>query len=214
MNIGVLGAGRMTEALVPHWIAAGHQVTIGGRTASKAQALAGRLGARTGTLREAAEFGDVVLLAVLYAGVEWTLRLAGAADGTLRDRVLIDCNNAVEVERFTLVSESGSSLAEQIAATTGARVVKALNQVHFSVWQQRASYDQRPLVVPIAGDEENAKGVVAALIRDAGGEPLDAGGLEQTHNLEAMAAVIIRLLFGGADPLSAFQLTVGAPQDR
>jgi predicted dinucleotide-binding enzyme len=65
-------------------------------------------------------------------------------------------------------------------------------------------------VVPVAGDAD-AKEVAFTLVRDAGGEPLDAGGLENTHDLEAMAAVIIRQLFGGADPLSAFQLEVGDP---
>jgi 8-hydroxy-5-deazaflavin:NADPH oxidoreductase len=210
MKIAVLGAGRMAEVLVPAWIAAGHDMMIGGRTASRTQALAQRQGARTGTLREAAQFGEVVMLAVLYAGIESTLREAGAAEGVLRGKVLIDCNNPVEVQRFTLVTEPGTSLAEHIAAQTGARVVKALNQAHFHVWQQRARYAERPPVVPIAGDED-AKEIVAALVRDASGEPLDAGGIEQAHNLEAMAAVIIRILFGGADSLSAFQLTVGTP---
>jgi 8-hydroxy-5-deazaflavin:NADPH oxidoreductase len=213
MKIGVLGAGLMTEGLVPHWINAGHQVMIGGRTPAKAHALADRLGARAGSLREAAEFGDVVLLAVHYTGVDWTLREAGAADGTLRGKVLIDCNNPVEVEHFTLVTDPGGSLAEQIAADTGARVVKALHQVHVDVWRRHTAYHGRPLIVPIAGDEE-AKEVAATLVRDAGAEPLDAGGLEHAHNLEAMSAVIIRVLWSGADPLSAFQLTVGAADQR
>jgi 8-hydroxy-5-deazaflavin:NADPH oxidoreductase len=213
MNIGVLGAGRLSGALAPHWIAAGHDVMIGGRTPDKTRALADRLGAHAGTLREAAEFGEVVLLAVLYAGIESTVHEAGAADGTLRDKVLIDCNNPVDVKRFLLLTDPGTSLAEQLAAETGARVVKALNQVHFHVWEPRAAYDGHPLVSPIAGDDEDAKALVAELVRDAGSEPLDAGPLEQARNLEAMAAVIVRVLYTGGAPLSAFQLTVGEPQD-
>jgi predicted dinucleotide-binding enzyme len=210
MKIGVLGAGRMAEGLVPLWLAAGHEVMIGGRTPEKARALASRVGARAGSLREAAEFGEVVLLAVLNAGVESTLRDSGAAAGTLAGKVLIDCTNAIEHERYTLTTPPGSSVAEMVAAATGARVVKAFNQVHFHVWSTAARYHGDPPVVPIAGDAD-AKRLVAELVRDAGGDPLDAGGPEQAHNLEAMAAVIIRILFGGADPLSAFQLTVGAP---
>ena len=94
---------------------------------------------------------------------------------------------------------------------TGARVVKALNQVEARVWEQRAAYEGRSLVVPIAGDDEG-KAIVATLVRNAGGEPVDAGGIEHAGYLEAMAAVIIRLLFGGADPLSAFQLMAGTPR--
>jgi 8-hydroxy-5-deazaflavin:NADPH oxidoreductase len=106
----------------------------------------------------------------------------------------------------------GSSVSEEIASLTGARVVKAFNQVHFDVWRRTARYAGQPLVVPIAGDSD-AKAVASELVRDAGGEPLDAGGVEHAHELEAMAAVIIRLLFAGADPLSAFQFMVGTGAD-
>jgi 8-hydroxy-5-deazaflavin:NADPH oxidoreductase len=209
MRIGVLGAGRMAEGLVPHWLKAGHDVMIGGRTPEKARDLATWLGARHGSLRDAADFGEVILLAVLHAGVDSTLRGAGAGDGALAGKVLIDCTNPVEVERFTLTTAPGTSVAEEIAAATGANVVKAFNQVHFHVWLRGARYHDEPLVVPIAGAEA-AKAPVFELVRDAGGQPLDAGGTEQALHLEAMAAVIIRLLYGGADPLSAFQLTTGA----
>lgn len=207
MKIGVLGAGRMAEALVPHWLKAGHDVMIGGRTVPKAIALAERLGARGGGLREAAEFSDLVVLAVLYPGVDVTLQEAGAEDGTLAGKPLLDCNNPVEIEGFTLTE---GSLAERVAARTGAHVVKALNLAHAEVWRQQARYHGRPLMVPIAGHDA-AKDPVATLVREVGAEPLDTGGLEQAHHLEAMAAVIIRLLFAGADELSAFQLEIGAP---
>ena len=208
MKIGVLGAGRMAEGLVPLWVAAGHEVMIGGRTAAKAEELAGRVGAGAGSLREAAEFGDVLFLAVLRAGVESTLRDAGAADGALRGKLLVECTNAIEREHFATTTGPGASVSDEIAATTGATVAKAFNQVHYDVWRRRARYAGQPLVVPVAG-QAAAKEAAFALVRDAGGEPLDAGGLENTHDLEAMAAVIIRQLFGGADPLAAFQFTVG-----
>jgi 8-hydroxy-5-deazaflavin:NADPH oxidoreductase len=213
MKIGVLGAGRMAEGLVPHWLAAGHEVMIGGRTPAKTQELAAALGAQAGTLREAAEFGEAIFLAVLRAGVESTLADAGAHDGVLRDKVVIESTNAIEREHLTVTSASGSSVTEEVAALTGARVAKAFNQIHYDVWRRRATYAGRPLVVPIAGDPE-AKTVAATLVRDAGGEPLDVGGLEHAHELEAMAALVIRLLFGGADPLSAFQFMVGTASRR
>jgi hypothetical protein len=74
----------------------------------------------------------------------------------------------------------------------------------------RDRFQGLPLVVPVAGDDVDAKPVVSSLVRAAGAEPLDAGDLRQAHHLEAMAAVCIRLLFGGADPHSASQFTVGA----
>lgn len=198
----------MAEGLVPLWIAAGHEVMIAGRTPEKTAKLAELVGARAGTLRDAATFGEVLFLAVLAAGVDSTLSAAGAADGLLAGKVVIDCSNQIEHEHFTL--SSATSVSERVADASGASVAKAFNQVHYDVWRRRASFAGQQLVVPIAGDED-AKQAAKQLVRDAGAEPLDVGGLEQASNLEAMAAVVIKLLFGGAAPLSAFQFMVGTP---
>jgi hypothetical protein len=99
-------------------------------------------------------------------------------------------------------------MAEEVALLApGAFVVKAFNQAHAAVWRMRPpSFDGRPLAVPFAGDE-NGKATARTLISDLGAEPLDAGDLTQARNLEAMAIVIIRLLFSGYDPLSVFAFT-------
>src|SRR5262249_46637533 len=69
MKIGTLGSGIMTAALVPHWIAAGHDVMIGGRNTEHAHSVAEQLGANAGSLADAARVGDVVLLAVRSEGL-------------------------------------------------------------------------------------------------------------------------------------------------
>ncbi|MQY10566.1 hypothetical protein SRB5_06770 [Streptomyces sp. RB5] len=209
MKIGVLGAGMMTEALAAGWIRAGHDVLIGGRTPDKTADLAKRIGARAGTLREAAEFGDVVLLAVRLEGLEKTLRAAGAPQGTLAGKTVIDCGNAVDVSDFSQITyENGTSMAEEIARLSpGAHVVKAFNQAHASVWRmQPPAFDGRPLTVPMAGDEAG-KTAARTLITDLGATPLDTGDLTQARHLEAMAIIVIRLLFSGHDLLSAFTFT-------
>jgi predicted dinucleotide-binding enzyme len=208
MKIGFLGAGRMAEALVPLWVAAGHELIVGGRTPERTAELAAQVGARAATLREAAEEAQVLVLGVLYAGVAETLAVAGAGDGVLRGKILVDVNNPVETEHFQLVNDFTPSLAEHLARVTGADVVKALNQVHRDVWSRRATYSGRPLVVPVATDSAAAREVADRLVLDAGATPFDAGPLAQARNIEAMTAVIIRHLYTGGDALSAFQLTV------
>jgi len=209
MKIGVLGAGMMTEALAAGWVRAGHDVLVGGRTPEKAADLAKRIGARAGTLREAAEFGDAVLIAVRLAGLEETLGAAGAADGTLAGKTVIDCGNAVDVSDFSQVTyEGGLSMAEEIARLSpGAHVVKAFNQAHAAVWRmQPPAFAGQPLAVPFAGDEDG-KALARTLISDLGAQPLDTGDLTQARHLEAMAIIVIRLLFSGYDPLSVFAFT-------
>lgn len=56
---------------------------------------------------------------MLYPGIALTLQQAGAGDGALRGKVLIDCNNPVEVERFTLVTEPGGSLVRRSRGPNG-----------------------------------------------------------------------------------------------
>lgn len=205
MQIGTLGAGEMTAALGQHWTAR-HAVLVAGRTPAKARALAEQWGAEACGLREAAESSEVILLAVRWEGVEGTLTEAGADDGTLAGKVLIDCCNPVEVDRFTLTTDSGVSLAQRVAQRTGARVVKAFNLCHASVWAAGAEVDGHQFTVPLAGDDSGAVRQVASLAEDVGARPVHVGGLEQAGHLEATAAMVIRLLFGGADLSTTFEL--------
>ncbi|MCK2217114.1 NAD(P)-binding domain-containing protein [Actinomadura sp. ATCC 31491] len=182
---------------------------VAGRTAGKAQTLARKWGGRAGGFREVAEFADIALVAVLYQGMPATLAEIGDA---LRGKPLIDCNNPVEIERFTLVTEPGRSMAQDIGQATGGHVVKAFNLCHARVWQMDPPvFDGRRLVVPYCGDHSAANDMTRQLITDIGGEPLSIGGLQHALHLEGMAAIVISLLFGGRDPHTVFNLVDGAP---
>lgn len=200
MRIGVLGTGNMADALAVHWARAGHEVTIGGRDADKAERLATRIGcgARPAGPRAAAESGEVVLAALPFeAGAVVARELRTALDG----KVLLDCSNPVG-PGFRLLTERGPSAAQQLAtAAPGARVVKAFNLCHEDVWRMRPPvFDGRPLAVPVCGDDEEALVRVRELVRDVGCEPVAGGSLERAGLLEATAALFIGLWVGeGAD---------------
>lgn len=206
MKIGVLGAGVMSGVLTGHFVRAGHDVMIGGRTPEKARAAAAAHGARSGTLEDAAAFADTLLLAVLYQGLEYTLAESGAYDAAIDGKVVVDCNNPVEVENFSLVPYPEGSLARHLAVRTGARVVKAFNLAQAEVWRHPPTYGGGPPVVPIAGDTL-AKERAAELVSAVGAVPVDVGGLEQAAYLEATAAIVIRYLWLGAEPSTTFRLT-------
>lgn len=204
MRIGIFGAGAMAEVLGTRWIAAGHDVMVTGRSPEKARALAGRLGAGTGSVPETAAFADVALIAVRYQGMEFTLSQIGDA---LRGKPVLDCNNPVETANFTLVTEPGRSMAQRIQQATGGKVVKAFNLCHAEVWRMRPPvFDGRRLVVPYCGDHSDALSQARDLIADLGAEPLVVGDLRHAHHLEAMAAVVIKLLFSGRDPRTVLNL--------
>ncbi|MGC5014811.1 NADPH-dependent F420 reductase [Streptosporangium sp. DT93] len=195
MRIGILGTGGMANALGERWARAGHAVLVGGRDAGRATALAGRIGGLAGTLPEAVAHGtDAVLLAVPHAAADGVVSgLSGALEG----RTLIDCTNPVG-PGFVLETRGGPSAAERVAAAApGARVVKAFNLCHESVWRMTPPvFDGRPLAVPLCGDDATALDTVRRLVRDLGCEPFDGGGLARAGLLEATAAFLIGLWVG------------------
>ncbi|TMR97190.1 NADP oxidoreductase [Nonomuraea basaltis] len=204
MRIGIFGAGTMADALGTRWAAAGHELMVTGRTPAKAQALAGKWGGRAGRVEEVAQFADVAVIALRYQGMAAMLDEIGDA---LRDKPIIDCNNPVEVEHFTLVTRPGRSMAQDIERATGGHVVKAFNLCHALVWQlEPPVFDGRRLVVPYCGDDAAAREAARRLITDIGGDPMPAGDLRHAHHLEAMAALVISLLYGGRDPYTVFNL--------
>ena len=170
-----------------------------GGTRGGAPAVAAGFGGRGVSPRDAVEHGgDAVLLAVPYVvAVDVVSGLSDALAG----RTLIDCTNPVG-PGFLMETGGGPSAAERIAAAApGARVVKAFNICHESVWRLTPTvFDGRPLAVPLCGDDASALETVRRLVRDLGCEPLAGGGLERAALLEATAAFLIGLWVGeGAD---------------
>ncbi|PZS34351.1 MAG: NADP oxidoreductase [Pseudonocardiales bacterium] len=207
MRIATIGAGAMASALGSGWIAAGHEVLIGGRAPDRAAALASRLGpgASSGTLRQAAAFGQVILLAVPGEDAVEAVRAAGAGDAFLSGRVLIDCSNAFAPDAFLAAPGSFAlgldAVAERVAeAAPGARVVKAFNMCAAEVWSAGPrSFDGRRLAVPMCGDDPDAMHIVAGLVSDLGLHPVPGGGLDRARYLEAMTVFVMGLWFAGAD---------------
>jgi 8-hydroxy-5-deazaflavin:NADPH oxidoreductase len=197
MKIGIVGAGFMSDALATQWVRAGHEVFISGRTPDKAAALAKKIGrgAHHGTLQQAVAFGEVVLVAIRHEGVLQTLEACGASAGALKGKIVIDCSNPVEIERFTLVTGGSISMAEQIeSAAPGATVVKAFNLCQAKVWEMTPPvFDGRRLVVPYCGNDGVAKERAKSLIGDLGCKPVD---------------IVIGLLFGGYDFYTVFNLII------
>src|SRR5437763_626466 len=93
MNIGILGAGNVGGGLGKRWAANGHEILFGVRDPQSytVEILMNSMGetARAGTMREAATFGEVVVLAVPWVAVSEVLRETGSLAG----KILVDCTN-------------------------------------------------------------------------------------------------------------------------
>src|SRR5258708_30461636 len=71
LKVGIMGGGHIGGALAKLWVAAGHEVLISSRHPEELRPLAQSLGpkASVGTPREAALFGNVVLVSVPYGAL-------------------------------------------------------------------------------------------------------------------------------------------------
>ncbi|MFG2296422.1 NADPH-dependent F420 reductase [Streptomyces sp. NPDC048603] len=208
-RIGIIGTGSMAAVLGGAWVRAGHEVFVGGRDTARAADVAGRTGAAgQGTSVQAAEYGDVVLLAV---PADVAPRLAAEHAGVLAGRTVVDCTNAlVPAEDGVLLTTAGGvSVARLIAdAAPDAHVVKAFNLAHESVWtQSRETFEglaSGPPAVPFCTDDAGSAERIAAIIASMGCVPLPAGGLARAAYLEAAAAFAIGVWWSGGTPRNAF----------
>lgn len=201
MRIGILGSGLMGGKLGTLFARAGHDVVFSySHKRSKLERLARDSGttARAGTPREAAQDADVLLLAVHWNRVDDVLRQAGDLSG----KVLVTCSLPMNDDDSALVVAHTSSGAEALAKKVPtARVISAFgtvpSEVLFAVFEARGG-DTPPSLV-YCGDDEDAKHVVARLIRDAGFDPVDAGPLEVARYSEPFTLLIAKLAYEGAD---------------
>lgn len=203
MRLGFVGYGNMAAALAGKWRS--HELTIGGRDARKARALAEKVGGRAGDAAAAVDRAEAVVLATRHEHVFQAIEAAGGARA-FAGKTVIDINNAVSTDTFLMQPMGAPSLAQAIQARLPeARVVKAFNTCQASVWEMDPpEFDGRRLIMPICGDAADAKATVAELAREMGVETLDVGGLQYAPHVEALAALTIQQLFGGADARSVF----------
>lgn len=194
MKLAFLGIGQVGSALAARFDRLGHEVAAAANDANSASvrgALERIPSLRVLPVREAAGWAEVLFLATPFAADEAALRDAGDLAG----RIVVDCTNPVG-PGVTHGLESRSSGAEFVQSLVPqARVVKAFTVYGFENLADSAypGYgDLRP-VMPIAGDDAEAKRIVAGLCAELGFEPLDTGDLGMSLHLEHMTLLWVKL---------------------
>ena len=178
LKIGIIGSGRIGGTPGELWLKAGHEVMFSSLNLEYDKSLAARLGgkARAGTTKEAAAFGDVILVAVPYAALpEVGRELASVMKG----KVVIDaCNPIVsrDGEMATAAREKGAGVASA-EFLPGTRIVRAFNAIGYSRLPTFAQRQGERTAMPIAGDDATAIAVASRLVRDVGLEPVLVGPL-------------------------------------
>ncbi|MGA0568017.1 NADPH-dependent F420 reductase [Rathayibacter sp. KR2-224] len=191
-TISIIGSGNMAMAIGTRAAKHGHTVEIMSRDVAKAQAAVDQIGdsASVGAYGERPA-GDIVFLAVLYAGAVDVVEHYGNA---LAGKILVDITNPFNADASGVVTTPGNSVSQQIAAAApeGTDVVKAFNTIFRGVLAA-----DEPLDVFFAGGDAQARAQFAAFLQSLGMRPLDAGGLETTHALEWAGILLMGLARNG-----------------
>jgi 8-hydroxy-5-deazaflavin:NADPH oxidoreductase len=137
------------------WERAGHDVATFGKDGGDASA------------------ADALLVAVPSSAIADALGRVSGIEG----KPAIDATNAFQGRDDTF-----PSLAAQVKSIVGGPVAKAFNTTYAAHYDRIAEQRARPGCL-YCSDEE-AKEIVERLIRDAGYDPVSAGGLDQARALE------------------------------
>lgn len=203
MKIGIIGTGHIGGALARHWVNAGYEVFMSSRHPDELQPLADELGPRAhaGTPREAAAFGEVILVSVPYKatpqiGRDYAAELAG--------KVVLDTGNPFERRDGPMAAEAlkkgvGESSAEFLQGT---RLVRAYNCIPAATLANDANRKPDRIAIPIASDDTGALKIAERLIRDSGFDPVVVGSLKDSR------------LFELGQPLASGQLTAAEMRQR
>lgn len=184
MKIGILGAGNIGGTLGKLWAEKGHQVMLSSRhpRGDKMRALLSAAGenAHAGSVREAIDFGEVILLAVPDTEIEHVLTEAG----DLQQKILINSAN---------LRDGRSAGIEVLGLAKNARVVRAFNTI---AWEVIANpqYGPTNATLFINGDDPEAKAVVARLSQEIGFDPVDAGDSAHIPDVEKALGILWRIL--------------------
>jgi 8-hydroxy-5-deazaflavin:NADPH oxidoreductase len=195
LRIGIIGAGHIGGTLAALWVSAGHEVMISSRHPDELQGLARSLGpkAHVGTPREAAVFGEVVLVSVPYGALP---QVGRDLKSELAGKIVLDTGNPYpqrdgEMAVAARAKGTGVASAEYLP---GVRLVRAFNAINSADLRSEAHRQGAPIAIPLAGDDAQALQVAQQLVSDAGFVPVVVGPLARAREFDVGTAVYTRLL--------------------
>jgi predicted dinucleotide-binding enzyme len=184
--LGIIGAGRLGQAMARTALRAGRRVVIANsRGPESLVPVVSALGdgVSAGTVEQAAAAPTVVL------AVPWD-RVPGALRGLQwNGRIVIDATNdfaATDFEGSDLGARTSSELVAELVS--GARVIKGANTLVAAVLGSDPHEATGQRVIFLSGDDVDAKSEVRRLFEDAGFSVIDLGDLVTGGRMQQVRA--------------------------
>ena len=191
----------MGSRLARNYAEANHQVILGSRRPDKAESLAREIGsgAHGGSLVNAAQDGDVIVLAV---GFRDAAPMVSSLRDILAGKIIVDITNP-----FGAVDPGTTSgIEENRKSAQSARWVAAYKTTFWKTLEEPTSRDGHKRDVFVCSDDEEAKQTVIQLIEETGFRAVDCGRLSNARTLDLMVPLMLELdgRYGG-DALSSWK---------
>ncbi len=195
LKIGVIGTGRIGGNLATLWAKAGHELVLSSRHPEELRELARSLGpkVRVGTPREAAVFGDVVLISVPYGALP---QIGRDLQRELAGKIVLDTGNPYP-ERDGAMAEEARRQGTGVASAEflpGTRLVRAFNAINSGDLKSQAHRKGDRVAIPLAGDDAEALAIAQRLVKDAGFEPVVVGPLSRAREFDVGTPAYTKLL--------------------
>jgi len=185
LKIGVIGSGRVGGTVGALWVKAGHEVMFSSLDIEYDRKLAASIGAgaRAGTPKEAAAFGEVLFFAVPYSALPGLGRDLAAE---IKGKIVLDASNPIpgrdgDMAKDALAKGTGVASPQFLP---GARIVRVYNEVGYTRMRDDAHRAGERLGIPLAGDDAQALKTAVRLVQDAGHEPVVVGGLARAREFD------------------------------
>jgi len=190
MKVAIIGSGVVGQTLAAGFLKHGHEVAIGTREPAKLKDWAAKHpGAEVKSFHDAANFGEVVVLAVAGQVAPEALKLIGPK--ALEGKTVIDACNPIGGGPpvngvLTFFTSLQDSLMERLQkAYPTAHFVKAFNSVGAAQMVNPKFEAGRPTMF-ICGNDEGAKKTVAAICDQFGWDAEDMGPVEAARAIEPL----------------------------
>lgn len=210
-KIGILGSGVVAQALATGFIKNGDAVTLGTGHPEKLDKWNQENGnkATVGSFKEAATFGDIVVLAIKGDAAETVLKEAGA--DALKGKTVIDTSNPIAnaapvngVLKFS--TDINYSLMEKLQKDyPDVHFVKAFNSIG-SALMYKPDFDGIKPSMFICGNNAGAKKEVSGIVTAFGFETEDMGAVEAARAIEPLCMLWCIPGLSGGSWNNAFKL--------
>jgi predicted dinucleotide-binding enzyme len=183
MRIGIIGAGNMGGTLARRLARLGHQISIANsRGPQSLTALAAEIGATPVSVVDAAQAGEIVILAIPTKAVADLPR--GLFADVPSSVVVIDVGNYHPELRDGRIDaiDRGMLDSQWVAQQLGRPVIKAFNNIYARSLLEKGvpRGTTGRIALSVFGDPLDAKAAVLRLVDDLGFDPVDGGDLDNS----------------------------------